>query len=86
MNNSVNQIIAYLQANPFTSENEIMNAVFGFKRIPCKNNKKYADMLRRGLHSGKIARVQAKKAGKADRFFYYIPENKVAQTDLPSYI
>lgn len=75
MTNSIKQIINYLQENPFTSENQIMNTVFGYNRkTSIESNKKYADMLRRGLKSKKVARIQAKVSGTADRFFYYIPK------------
>ena len=80
MSNSIKQVIAYLQENPFTSENQIMSTVFGYTRNKrYSDNKKYADMLRRGLYSGKIARVQANVSGTKDRFFYYIPKKKVAK-------
>jgi hypothetical protein len=38
-----------------------------------ESNKKYADLLRRALHSGKIDRVLAKK-GNRFTWFYFIPK------------
>ena len=82
MYNSVNQIIKYLEDNPFTTENDINRVVFGFKRGKYTNNEKYAEMLRRGLDSRKIARIKAKVKGCSSSYFYYIPKtiisNKVA--------
>jgi hypothetical protein len=81
MSNSVKQVIAYLQENPFTSENQIMSTVFGYtRRSRCSgSNKKYAELLRRGLDSGKIARIEAKVSGKLDKFFYYVPKKKATK-------
>lgn len=81
MSNSIKQVIAYLQENPFTSENQIMSTVFGYtRRSKYSDNKKYADLLRRGLYSGKIARIEARVSGKLDRFFYYVPKKRVASS------
>jgi len=76
MNNSVKEIIAFLTACPFSSENEILLWAFGYKRSDSQleSNKKYAEMIRRGMRNGLIARVEAKVAGKRDKFFYFIPK------------
>ena len=58
--NSVNQMVEVLkQLGPMT-ENEITKKAFGYDRnTSFGSNKKYADMLRRGLKKGLIDRVEA---------------------------
>ena len=58
-NNSVNQMVSVLkQFGPMT-ENEINQTAFGYDRnTSFGSNKKYADMLRRGLAKGIIDRVE----------------------------
>ena len=72
--NSVNEMIDVLRKKPFLTENELTWAAFDYDRN-CNggSNKKYADMLRRGLHKGIIKRIEAKVEGKRAKFFYYIP-------------
>ena len=73
--NSVKTIIELLKLDPFLSENEIMDKAFGYNRcVNWESNKKYADMLRRALDKGKVARVEASVAGSKSKYFYYIPE------------
>ena len=83
--NSVNEMVDVLKKNPFLSENELTIAAFGYDRnrkfvsgglFYNGANKKYADMLRRGLRKGIIKRVEAKIRGKRAKFFYYIPIKK----------
>lgn len=62
------EIVDYIKNNPGKSENQIMAAVYGFYRGGWESNKKYADCLRRALHSGKIRREEVSK----NRFVYYI--------------
>ena len=62
------EIVDYIKNNPGKSENQIMAAVYGFYRGGWESNKKYADCLRRALHSGKIWREEIRK----NRFVYYI--------------
>ena len=58
-NNSVNQMVSVLkQFGPMT-ENEINQTAFGYDRnTSFGSNKKYADMLRRGMKKGIIDRVE----------------------------
>ena len=58
-NNSVNQMVSVLkQFGPMT-ENEIHQTAFGYDRNNSfGSNKKYADMLRRGMRKGLIRRVE----------------------------
>lgn len=73
--NSVQQMIDYLLENPFSTEQELQVGTFDYdKNNAFQSDKKYKDMLRRGLASGKIDRVEAKVKGKTARFFYYIPK------------
>jgi hypothetical protein len=63
------EIIDFLKRNPGCSENEIMENVYNFHRKTSReSNKKYADCLRRALHSGKIRREEVSK----NRFIYFI--------------
>jgi hypothetical protein len=63
------EIIDFLKRNPGCSENEIMENVYNFHRKTSREpNKKYADCLRRALHSGKIRREEVSK----NRFIYFI--------------
>lgn len=71
--NSVKQIINYLERYPFSTESQIMGDVFDYIRgETIESNKKYAELLRRGFYSGKIKRVEAKVKGNKSKFFYYI--------------
>lgn len=75
------EIVDYIKNNPGKSESQIMEAVYGYNRkSSLGSNKKYADCLRRALHSGKIRREEVSK----NRFVYYIndlpkvePKNEV---------
>lgn len=72
--NSQHEIVQYLQDNPFMSETEIQQDVWGYYRCSSsESNKKYADILRRALYSRKIARVRMKIHGIDNRmvFRYY---------------
>ncbi len=75
--NSVESMIDALRSKPFLSENELTIAAFGYDRNRSgHSNKKYADMLRRGLRKGIIKRVIANVKGKRATCFYYIPDQK----------
>jgi hypothetical protein len=72
---SVKEIINYLSENPFKSESEIQEDVFNYYRKDSfESNKKYADMLRRGLNKGLISSVERKVVGTRSRIFYFIPK------------
>lgn len=63
------EIVDYIKNNPGESENQIMYEIYGYDRNSTwESNKKYADCLRRALHSGKIRREEVSK----NRFVYYI--------------
>ena len=83
--NSVNQILITLSNNPNIPENEIMKLTFGYDRNNTyKSNKKYADMLRRGVRKGIIEKC-VNNTGKYTRckFVYRLPiEQKTEIMDL----
>jgi len=64
------EIVDYIKNNPGQTENKIMSNIYDFERGGFESNKKYADCLRRALHSGKIRREEVK--GKSYKFIYYI--------------
>ena len=83
-NNSVKQMVKVLKEIGPMTENEINKAAFGYDRnhhgtIMGESNKKYADMLRRGMRKGIIARMEwpdnAIKHGRA-QFIYYATRTK----------
>ena len=73
--NSVNEMIDVLRKKPFLTENELTWAAFDYDRN-CNggSNKKYADMLRRGLTKGLIKRTEAHPRHKHGntKYFYYV--------------
>ena len=57
-NNSIKQILQTLSDFEFLTENEIFRLAFGYDRTNSNEaNKKYADMLRRGLSKKFIGRI-----------------------------
>jgi len=73
--NSVMEMVDVLKRIGPMTENEISKAAFGYDRNrSIYSNKKYADMLRRGMKKGFIARMEwpsnAIKFGR-ERFIYY---------------
>jgi len=64
------EIVDYIKNNPGQTESKIMSNIYDFERGGFESNKKYADCLRRALHSGKIRREEVK--GKSYKFIYYI--------------
>jgi hypothetical protein len=73
---SVKEIVAFLQKNPYSSETEIQERVFGYYRNSSYfSNKKYADMLRRGLAKGYYSRVAIKKNTDRATYRYFIKNN-----------
>jgi len=74
---SVKEIQDFLIKNPHSSESQIQERVFDYYRNSSwQSNKKYADMLRRGLDKGLYARIEwRRKTGDTQsRFWYYVPE------------
>jgi hypothetical protein len=73
--NSVNQIVDYLKANPFQTESEIQQNVWGyFRNETWESNKKYADLLRRAVTKGLVNRVKHKK-GRSQYVYFVVPKN-----------
>ena len=73
--NSVHEMVDALKRIGPMTENEIQKAAFGYDRnASIYSNKKYADMLRRGLKKGIIGRMgwpeDAIKYGRS-KFIYY---------------
>ena len=77
--NSINQIIDVLKWKQFLTENEIMFTAFGYDRNDTRaSNKKYADMLRRGMAKGIIDRVEMKNwRTSRSKYLYYLKEDEV---------
>ena len=70
-NNSVHEMVDALKRVGPMTETEIFKAAFGYDRNnSMESNKKYADMLRRGMKKGLISRVEMDGLGRA-RFAYY---------------
>ena len=58
-NNSVHEMVDVLKRIGPMTENEIHQTAFGYDRnTSSSSNKKYADMLRRGMRKGLIRRVE----------------------------
>ena len=79
--NSINQIIDTLKWKKFLCENEIKFVTFGYDRNYHGTqlriaNKKYADMLRRGMAKGIICRVEMKHPVNRSKYLYYLKENE----------
>ena len=79
-NNSVQQMVACLSVNGAMPETLLLENTFGYIRsCMISSNKKYADMLRRGLKKGIIKRQEvgpnfAKSLGYNGntKFLYYV--------------
>ena len=72
-NNSVHEMVDVLKKLGPMTETEISKAAFGYDRNNSPwSNKKYADMLRRGMRKGLIKRVEADGLGRA-KYVYYAP-------------
>jgi len=72
---SVNEIVEFLIENPFKTETEIQEYVFDYYRsCSVYSNKKYADMLRRGLDKGLYKRFLWKTKSDSRKLYrYYVP-------------
>ena len=76
--NSLKQILHTLAWKSFLTENEIMEVTFGYNRNTSgASNKKYADMLRRGMAKGLIKRIKANDTGIRSKYFYYLTDCEV---------
>ncbi len=71
--NSVKQIVEFLDLTVIASEGEIQKKVFGYYRKSKggEPNKKYADMLRRGVEKGLYKSFYMSVEGLRSRVFYY---------------
>ena len=70
-NNSVHQMVEVLKRIGPMTENEINKAAFGYDRnTSFGSNKKYADMLRRGMKKGIIDRIEPAINSRA-KFLYF---------------
>lgn len=79
--NSQSQIIDFLRTVECATESEIQQEVWRYYRNQSKrpwlsggsseSNKKYADILRRALYSGKIDRIRCSFKGKDTRKYWY---------------
>lgn len=78
--NSIKDAIAFLEENPFCSESTICQQVWGFYRGSSReSNKKYAEMIRRGVKRGDLIRVQVRenyRKCKPGNTTYYYAVNK----------
>lgn len=73
--NSVKQVVEYLKKNNFQTESEIQENVWGYYRNETwLSNKKFADLLRRGLAKGLYYRVKHKK-NRSQYIYFVVPEN-----------
>jgi hypothetical protein len=75
-NNSVKEILSYLNETNYRTEMTIQEDVFSYYRNDTwESNKKYAYMLRRGVTKGLIGRVQWKRKHESRPYFYYYITN-----------
>ena len=71
-NNSVWTMVRILERNPFITENKLNLLAFGYDRNNSwESNKKYVDMLRRGLTKGLIKRTEAHPKHKHGNTKYF---------------
>ena len=76
--NSVHEMVDVLKTIGPMTETEVFKAAFGYDRNnSMHSNKKYADMIRRGMKKGLISRVECEGLGKA-KFLYYAPRIEVS--------
>lgn len=75
--NSINQVIDFLRDDPFATEDQILDRVWGYSRYDrySGNSKKYGELLRRGLYSGKILRAKVAFKGNRSQFVYYLADS-----------
>ena len=74
---SVKEIVNFLQTSNYQTESQIQEKVFGyFRNETWESNKKYADMLRRGLQKGLYKRILWKKKSDSRNLYYYYVVNK----------
>jgi hypothetical protein len=72
--NSIKEVITFLEKNPFSTESEINEQVWSyFRNDTWESNKKYAEIIRRGLKAGKICRKEY-SIGRS-KFVYFLPNS-----------
>ena len=82
-NNSVKQMVDALKTLGPMTENQITKAAFDYDRnyhgtVMGESNKKYADMLRRGLRKGIIKRIEADTNSRAQFLYYAVrPDSEI---------
>ena len=75
-------MVSVLKQFGLMTENEITIAAFGYDRnTSYGSNKKYADMLRRGIHKGLIGRVETEMHGKS-KYAYYAEKQVPCSAEL----
>ena len=77
--NSQQQILDYLETTDCATERDIQEEVWHYYRYTSDkgvSNKKYADILRRALYSGKIKRMRVQIKGQDSRKYWYYSLNK----------
>jgi len=77
--NSVKQMVDVLKEYGPLSENDINKAAFGYDRnTSFESNKKYADMLRRGMKKGIIKRIEADTNSRSQFLYYAVrPDSEI---------
>lgn len=77
--NSVQDMVEVLKIYGPMTENQINTKAFAYTRgASYGSNKKYADMLRRGMEKGIIGRVELpKNKSTRSKFLYFVPSDKV---------
>ena len=76
--NSVQDMVEVLKVYGPMSENQINTKAFGYTRgASFGSNKKYADMLRRGMLKGIIDRVELKNALTRTKFIYFATKPEI---------
>jgi len=74
--NKQQDLVRALYRLPLQTENQLIYNTFGYVRgFHTGSNKKYADLLRRALVSGKIARTELNIQNSQSKFYYYIPRS-----------
>ena len=76
--NSVQDMVEVLKVYGPMSENQINTKAFGYTRgASFGSNKKYADMLRRGVLKGIIDRVELKNSATRTKFIYFATKPEI---------
>mgnify|MGYP003127094237 FL=1 len=76
--NSVQDMVEVLKVHGAMTEKQISTKAFGYTRgASFGSNKKYADMLRRGMLKGIIDRVELKNASTRAKFIYFATKPEI---------